>query len=496
MASQKGSSSNSGVLEVLPSETLMYLLYFVSPRDLLALSATNRRMRVAALDLRLPQLKLLPLFRAWAPLWDIMRPMPLMERAKVCRLRERGWRPHELTPPPPAPSKASIKRSSSRTSPSPPPHNPDRIYHIVVLGRQGIGKSAFLRQFMSGTYDDKNPLLQAPTPDYTRHMHKFVLKKDSRHVTVEFMDSAGTDEWNKDKHTFGGMDEYGYIFAYDQCWLSSYVAIKSHYAGVVSALKKRHASKESVGMVLVANKGDRTDNIKVKPNRGQQRAKKWQMPFFTVSAKTGKNVAASVYALIEQMDQKRAKNVARQHGEVTALQSKRGTIFEGTTRKNLPHRFGLVIYSEEENRLFSHFFGEFCKGRKHGVGVLIPRQSLPAHLYVKGDPTRLISGVWSSGTLQRLHDYEYLVDPQHNSTNTDTNNCSNNTQHSNDSNSTLNAPNSNATPQHTKNDEELLALLKAPSVTLTTPSVSAQPGNNSGPKRASDIRVNPRKFQM
>ncbi|KAJ4375899.1 Ras- protein rsr1 [Neocucurbitaria cava] len=65
-----------------------------------------------------------------------------------------------------------------------------REYHIVVLGSGGVGKSCLTAQFVQNVWiESYDPTIE--------DSYRKVLDVDGRHVVLEILDTAGTEQFSK-----------------------------------------------------------------------------------------------------------------------------------------------------------------------------------------------------------------------------------------------------------------------------------------------------------
>ena len=110
-----------------------------------------------------------------------------------------------------------------------------------------------------------------------------MLQVDEKRVKLQIWDTAGQERFRNITQTYY-KGAAGIILAYS-------IADNRSYNNVVSWIKQIESnSSEQVCKVLVATKADLDSERQVTYDEGNAIAKRYNMEFFEVSSKTGKNV--------------------------------------------------------------------------------------------------------------------------------------------------------------------------------------------------------------
>lgn len=121
-----------------------------------------------------------------------------------------------------------------------------------------------------------------------------MLQVDEKRVKLQIWDTAGQERFRNITQTYY-KGAAGIILAYS-------IADNRSYNNVVSWIKQIESnSSEQVCKVLVATKADLDGERQVTYEEGNAIAKKYNMEFFEVSSKTGKNVHEAFIQLTKQM---------------------------------------------------------------------------------------------------------------------------------------------------------------------------------------------------
>ncbi|XP_033122577.1 ras-related protein Rap-2a-like [Anneissia japonica] len=150
-------------------------------------------------------------------------------------------------------------------------------YKVVVLGAGGVGKSAITVQFVSGNFVEKyDPTIE----DFYRK----AIEVENMMAILEILDTAGTEQFAsmRDLYIRNGQ---GFLIVFS-------ITSKQSFGDVVNIREQilRVKGKDTVPIVLVANKADLDKERQVPTSEGMILANRWGVPFYETSAKTRQNV--------------------------------------------------------------------------------------------------------------------------------------------------------------------------------------------------------------
>ncbi|RDD36659.1 Ras-related protein M-Ras [Trichoplax sp. H2] len=143
---------------------------------------------------------------------------------------------------------------------------------LVLCGKEGVGKSALIGQFLQRVFIHE----YEPTIEDTFTKQCLI---DGRHVLIRIMDTAGQNKF--DQHwiqNISGGD--GFLLVYSVTDRESFERIPELYNTITSALQTR-----DLPMTLIANKVDLTRCRQVSRRQGRELARKLQISYVETSAK-------------------------------------------------------------------------------------------------------------------------------------------------------------------------------------------------------------------
>ena len=154
----------------------------------------------------------------------------------------------------------------------------DLVFKILLLGDATVGKTCFLMRYSDDVFMET--YLNTIGSDYKL---KIVKLDNGKTIKVQLWDTAGQDKYRSiAKNYFKG--SHGILLLYDITSQTSFDNIR----GWITDIKEE--ADENVIIFLLGNKIDLTEERKITKEKGEQLAKEFNVPFFEVSAKSGKNV--------------------------------------------------------------------------------------------------------------------------------------------------------------------------------------------------------------
>ncbi|XP_002137170.2 ras-related protein Ral-a-like [Drosophila pseudoobscura] len=175
------------------------------------------------------------------------------------------------------------------------------LHRIIMLGGEGVGKSALTLQFMYNEYDDEYEPTKAD-------IYRKTLQLDGEQVQIDILDTAGQ------KVNVVIRDSYyrradGFLCVFSIADEGSFQATQAA-RDLVLQLRK----DESVPFLLVGNKSDLKEERQVPLGECQARARKWGVSYVETSAKLHQNVHLVFYDLMRQISSRKASGSMATNG--------------------------------------------------------------------------------------------------------------------------------------------------------------------------------------
>ncbi|KAF1840187.1 ras-domain-containing protein [Cucurbitaria berberidis CBS 394.84] len=174
-----------------------------------------------------------------------------------------------------------------------------REYHIVVLGSGGVGKSCLTAQFVQNVWiESYDPTIE--------DSYRKVIDVDGRHVVLEILDTAGTEQFSKRRELYMKTGQ-GFLLVFSITSASSF-----HELIELREQIGRIKDDDNVPMVLIGNKSDLEDDRAVPRPRAFAVSRDWNIPYFEASARRRANVDEAFVDLCRQIirkDQNERRNV-------------------------------------------------------------------------------------------------------------------------------------------------------------------------------------------
>lgn len=164
----------------------------------------------------------------------------------------------------------------------------DYLIKLLLIGDSGVGKSCLLLRFSEDSFTSSF---------ITTIGIDFKIKKiflDNKWVKLQIWDTAGQERFRTITSAYyRGSD--GIIMVYDVTNKSSFDHVR-HWFGEVTKYATKNTSK-----LLIGNKIDMVDSIRVADTEGKALAGELSMPFLETSAKTSENVEAAFILLAKSL---------------------------------------------------------------------------------------------------------------------------------------------------------------------------------------------------
>lgn len=160
------------------------------------------------------------------------------------------------------------------------------VFKVTVLGAEAVGKTSLINRFAESKFTSE----YHPTLGTNIIIKEVDLEEPRSHVKLMLWDIAGQKRWREVRHLYY-KGAQGTLLVYDVTRPTTYDAITEWDEDLI-----KHMGK--LPKILIANKVDLTDNIRIKQDQGEELAKKiGAFSFISSSAKTGENVNAAFESL-------------------------------------------------------------------------------------------------------------------------------------------------------------------------------------------------------
>jgi len=189
---------------------------------------------------------------------------------------------------------------------------------MVLVGKDGVGKTAIAIRFLQGTFVDKYD----PTVEDSYRKN---VQIDNVHYVVEILDTAGLELMTamKDLHMKDGQ---GFVLVFDVTDRKSFEALPGIRAEI-----ERLTDSNDFPCIVVGNKSDLEEKRQVTPEEGNEWSSKFpDSKFMEVSAKMSTTIEEIFLQLLQQIlkaEQRKAAEAAAKPEELTEVPA---TPVEGT----------------------------------------------------------------------------------------------------------------------------------------------------------------------
>jgi GTPase KRas protein len=163
---------------------------------------------------------------------------------------------------------------------------------IAVVGGGGVGKSALTLQFIQNVFvEEYDPTIE---DFYRKH-----AKVDDIMCFLEILDTAGQEEYKALRDQYMRQSE-GFMLVYSVIDRKSFEEIDEFYEQIL-----RVKDRDSVPMVVVANKCDMESERTIMPQEAKDYVNRIKVPYIEASAMKRKNVDDSFNLVVRQVRQAR-----------------------------------------------------------------------------------------------------------------------------------------------------------------------------------------------
>lgn len=164
----------------------------------------------------------------------------------------------------------------------------DVLYRVVLIGDSGVGKTALLLRFCDDIFD----LSFVSTIGIDFRIKSITVQ--GKRVKLQIWDTAGQEKFQSVASSYY-RNAHGIMLVYDVMDAHSFI----HISKWVNNISKSASS--DIRMVLIGNKCDQEDNLKViVKDRGKSLARELEIPFIEASAMNDFNVD-NAFELVTRM---------------------------------------------------------------------------------------------------------------------------------------------------------------------------------------------------
>ncbi|KAJ8247779.1 hypothetical protein GJAV_G00250210 [Gymnothorax javanicus] len=167
---------------------------------------------------------------------------------------------------------SSLELTTSLSGTYPPLRS--RIFKIIVIGDSGVGKTCLTYRFCAGKFPDKTEATIGV--DFRER----VIEIDGEKIKVQLWDTAGQERFRKSMVQHYYRNVHAVVFVYD---VTNVASFRNLPAWIEEC--RQHSLGQEVPRILVGNKCDLRQNVKVGTELAQKFADSHSMPLFETSAK-------------------------------------------------------------------------------------------------------------------------------------------------------------------------------------------------------------------
>ncbi len=173
----------------------------------------------------------------------------------------------------------------------------NQLISLITLGESSVGKTSLICRYVDNSFE--NSVISTVGLDF-KLKHLTILGKK---LTVKIWDTAGQERYNTiQNHLYKNIN--GILLTFDLTNIISFEQLTKWYEQV------KNVSPEGCTVVLIGNKIDLYDEIKISDEKANNFAKKHSIKYFPISCKSGYNVNEVFdYIIFEILsNQKETKN--------------------------------------------------------------------------------------------------------------------------------------------------------------------------------------------
>ena len=164
----------------------------------------------------------------------------------------------------------------------------EMMFKIIIIGNSSAGKTKIIDRYLKNSFEDNS----IPTLGFQMNKKEFQIEQDK--ITVQIWDTAGQEKFNSLTSSYY-KNAKGALVVYDITDKGSFNKIEK----LVDDLK--NGSDKNIYIILVGNKNDLEEQRVITKEEGEDLAKKLNLGFCEVSAKTGDGIENVFQKLINEV---------------------------------------------------------------------------------------------------------------------------------------------------------------------------------------------------
>jgi len=161
------------------------------------------------------------------------------------------------------------------------------IFKICLLGEPNVGKTSIVHRFVQNLFK----------PDYKATLGVNLFKKDAeidgKIVSTQIWDLGGQESFKSLRKLYL-QGAHGALVIYD-------TTNRSSFEKLIEWVQSFKGLRGEEPLLLIGNKTDLKDKIKVKEDEGKNLAQIYNMEYLLTSAKTGANIESAFKQLIKKI---------------------------------------------------------------------------------------------------------------------------------------------------------------------------------------------------
>jgi small GTP-binding protein len=167
----------------------------------------------------------------------------------------------------------------------------DNAFKLITLGNSGVGKTSLILRYCDSLF----------SPTFITSIGvDFKIKNlviDDKRIRLNIWDTAGQERFRNITNSYI-RGSNGVLMVYDITDRKSFIDVNQWIASI-----KEHSGL-TTPIIILANKCDMESTRQVTKTEGELLAKKYNLPFFEVSARKNTNISEAIEILVNSMLEK------------------------------------------------------------------------------------------------------------------------------------------------------------------------------------------------
>ena len=165
------------------------------------------------------------------------------------------------------------------------------LFKIIIVGESCVGKSNIISRYLTGQFDSNT------TSTLGAELSNKYLKIKDITTKLQIWDTAGQERYHAIVSSYF-KGSHGCFIVYDITQEKTFEKIEEWYQRV-----KENANKD-VSFILVGNKCDLENDRVISKEKGEEKAKNLNCPFFETSARSDVNIKEIFNAMLDNIYEK------------------------------------------------------------------------------------------------------------------------------------------------------------------------------------------------